>query len=87
MEKAKKDFYIELVLFLVLGILIGVAVKMEAAKRIAIGFDDYKMGIASQDYDINKLQDEILKKQIEEAKNDEAASQETEESQEPNQPE
>jgi len=65
MEKRKKDFYVELVLFLILGILIGVAVKMESVKRIAIGFDDYKMRIESQGYDINKLQADLLVKEAE----------------------
>jgi len=52
----KYDFYIELALFLVLGTLIGIAVKTEAQKSITIGFDDYKMKIFKQDYDINQLQ-------------------------------
>ncbi|MDR3559587.1 MAG: hypothetical protein P4L62_03855 [Candidatus Pacebacteria bacterium] len=50
------DFYIELALFLILGALVGISVKTEAAKRITIGFDDYKMKIERQDYDINQLQ-------------------------------
>jgi len=59
--KRKTDFYIELALFLILGVLIGIAVKTEAIKKITIGFDDYKMKIASQDYDINKLQQDLAK--------------------------
>jgi len=57
----KTDFYIELALFLILGILIGIAVKTEAVKKITIGFDDYKMKIASQDYDINTIQQNLAK--------------------------
>ena len=38
----KTDFYIELALFLILGVLIGIAIKTEAVKRITIGFDDYE---------------------------------------------
>ena len=69
-KKRRTDIYIEFALIFILGILIGVAVKTEAAKRITIGFDDYKMKISSQDYDINKMQAELVKKNIE-------ASQET----------
>lgn len=69
-KKRRTDIYIEFALIFILGILIGVAVKTEAVKRITIGFDDYKMKISSQDYDINKMQAELVKKNIE-------ASQET----------
>jgi len=61
-QKKKTDLYIELALFLVLGILIGIAVKTEAVKRITIGFDDYKMKFYAQNYDLNKMQDEQIKK-------------------------
>lgn len=68
-SKKKKwisDFYIELILFFILGILMGVAVKTEAIKKITMGFDDYKMKIIKQDYDVNKIQaDLILKKEKE----------------------
>lgn len=60
-KKRKTDFYIELVLFLILGILIGIAVKTEASKKITIGFDDYKMKIKKQDYNINQLQTDLAK--------------------------
>ena len=55
-KNSQADFYIELVLVLILGILIGYAVKAEAAKRITIGFNDYKMKIVPGQYDINALQ-------------------------------
>jgi glucan-binding YG repeat protein len=61
-KKRKSDFYIELALFLILGVLIGVALKTEAVKTITIGFDDYKMKIFKQDYDINQLQADLVKK-------------------------
>jgi hypothetical protein len=61
-KKRKTDYYVELILFLVLGILVGVAVKTEAAKTITIGFDDYKMKLQKQDYDINQLQSDLAKK-------------------------
>lgn len=66
----KTNSYIELLLFFVLGILLGIAIKIEAVERITIGFDDYKMKIKKQDYNINKIQGEFILKQIEEAKNE-----------------
>jgi hypothetical protein len=58
----KRDFYIELALILVLGFLIGVAVKTEANKRITIGFNDYKMMASSSQYDISALQASLANK-------------------------
>jgi hypothetical protein len=58
-KRKRTDFYIELALFFILGILVGIAVKTEAAKKITIGFNDYKMKIMKQDYDINKLQTDL----------------------------
>jgi hypothetical protein len=71
----KKDFYIELVLFLILGVLIGIAVKTEANKRITIGYNDYKMKTGIQQYSINKLQSGLLKKQNETALNSQESAQ------------
>ena len=64
-KKWISDFYIELALFLILGILVGIAVKTEAMKKITMGFDDYRMKIKNQDYDINKLQADLILKQKE----------------------
>jgi hypothetical protein len=75
-KRGKKDYYIELVLFLILGILLGVAIKTEAVKRVTIGFNDYKMKTMSQDFDINKLQKDMLAKQIEAAKQNQGAGSE-----------
>ena len=61
-KNSKLDFYVELGLILVLGTLVGFAVKTEADKRITIGFNDYKMKIASGQYDINALQAGLLNK-------------------------
>lgn len=66
-KKGKYDFYVELGLFLILGILIGIALKTEAVKRITIGYDDYKMKIMKSDFDINKIEKDILQKQKDEA--------------------
>lgn len=82
-KKKKTDFYIELVLFFILGILIGIAVKTEADKKITIGFNDYKMKIMKQDYDINKLQADLSKQSQDAASagDQEAAPEEGEEAQ------
>jgi hypothetical protein len=66
-KRKKKDLYIELVLFFVLGILIGITLKTEAIKRVTIGYNDYQMDIKKQDYNINQLQANLTKKSIEES--------------------
>lgn len=73
-KKGKYDFYVELVLFLILGILIGIALKTEAVKRITIGYDDYKMKIMKSDFDINKIEKDILQKQKDEAQKQDVES-------------
>jgi hypothetical protein len=55
-KKAKSELRSRLILTFVLGILIGVALKTEALKRITIGYDDYLMKIKAQSYDINAIQ-------------------------------
>ncbi len=68
-ERNKKmDVYIEFALIFILGILIGIAVKTEANKKITIGFDDYQMKLSKQDFNINNLQFEVTKKNVEDAK-------------------
>lgn len=64
-KNQKKDFYVEIILMLVLGILIGIAVKTEAAKRITIGSDDYKMKFSANAYNLNNLEKELAKTQVE----------------------
>lgn len=73
-KKKRNDFYIELALFLILGILVGVAAKSEAIKRITIGFDDYKMNVLRQDYDINDLEKKLTQAQVEESQNQDQGS-------------
>lgn len=60
--KGRLDIYIEIALIFILGILIGIAVKTEASKRITIGFDDYKIKPSGQIYNINQLQAEQIRK-------------------------
>lgn len=62
-NNSKRDFKIELALFFILGVLLGVTIKTEAAKRITIGFNDYKVESAVDSYNVS----EIKKKLIEEA--------------------
>ena len=87
-KRGRRDYYIELVLFLILGILLGVALKTEAVKRVTMGYNDYKMKIMSQDFDVNKLQKDILAKEAEMAKEEQAAgqTQDTGENTDPNSP-
>lgn len=66
-KNSKRDLHIEFVLIFILGILLGIAFKTEAVKKITIGFDDYKMKIARQDFDINHLQIEVSQKNAEES--------------------
>lgn len=63
MADKKVDFFIEVALIFILGVLIGIAVKTEAAKRFTIGFNDYQMKAAPQNYDINKLEQDLISKQ------------------------
>lgn len=72
-KPSKAEFYIELALFLILGLLIGIAVKTESVKRIAIGYEDYKMNIYQSDYNINTMQVEVAKKRAEELKKQQEA--------------
>jgi hypothetical protein len=73
-QNKKKDFYVELVLLFILGVLIGIAIKTEASKKITMGFDDYQMKIARQDYNINQLQTDLTKKSIESAATDKSGA-------------
>ncbi|HLN18703.1 MAG TPA: hypothetical protein VK255_00860 [Patescibacteria group bacterium] len=74
-KRNKRDYYIELVLFLILGVLLGVAIKTEAVKRITIGYNDNQMKMMNQDYNIEKMQKDLLAKQMEDAKKENASEQ------------
>ncbi len=64
----KRDWYVELALVLILGILIGVALKTEASKKITIGFEDYKNKATAQYYNINQMRIDLGEKMREEAR-------------------
>lgn len=55
----KIDFRFELALFLILGFLLGVVIKTEAAKRVTIGFNDNAITSLKQAYDFEKIKEEI----------------------------
>lgn len=76
----KRDFYVELVLLFILGILIGIAIKTEAYEKITIGFDDYRMRPAKQDFNINNLQADVARKNAETAAAKKAESDQQKES-------
>ena len=62
-KKAKREFRSRLVMVLVLGFLIGIALKTEALKRVTIGYNDYLMKSKSQSYNINQMQVDLAKAQ------------------------
>ena len=61
----------ELVLVFVLGFLLGVTIKTEAAKRVTIGFNDYKVIQQKQayDFDLIKAEAEAEQKAAQEEQN------------------
>ena len=61
--KRKGDLAFELVLIFILGFLLGVTIKTEAAKRVTIGFNDYKIEQAKQGYDFAAIKEGLKKSQ------------------------
>lgn len=55
----KNSFYLELTLFLVLGFLLGAVIKVEAIKRVTIGFNDYEAPALKQGYDFSQIQKDL----------------------------
>lgn len=49
--KRRGDVVFELALIFILGFLLGVTIKTEAAKRVTIGFNDYKIVQQKQGFD------------------------------------
>jgi hypothetical protein len=74
-KNQKKDFYVEIILMLILGILIGVAVKTEAVKRITLGSNDYKIKFLANAYNLNNLEKELAKNREEAQKTGAESSQ------------
>lgn len=67
-NKKKNDFKIELVLFFVLGFLLGVTFKTEAVKRITMGFEDYKINSYRDSYNVSIIKKNMTEKAIEDQK-------------------
>lgn len=61
-SSARKIVNLELIFFLILGFLLGVVVKTEAAKRVTVGYDDYQINSLQQAYNFTELQDKINNK-------------------------
>ncbi len=57
-----KKYYLEIILILIIGFLLGVMIKSEALKSVSIGFDDYKVVSAKQGYDIDGIEKELMEK-------------------------
>jgi|WetSurMetagenome_2_1015567.scaffolds.fasta_scaffold1636038_1 hypothetical protein len=49
----------EIIFFLILGFLLGIAIKTEAVKRITIGHDDYRIDSLKQGYDFVQIQKDL----------------------------
>ncbi len=75
-NKSKRDFKIELALFFILGILLGVTVKKEATKRITMGFNDYKVVSAADSYNVSEIKKDLIKKAEENSSSAEEQQQE-----------
>ena len=65
-QTSRKNLYLEYALFLILGFLLGVVIKTEAAKRITIGFNDYQINTDQPVYSINDLQKKLAEEQSQE---------------------
>ncbi len=61
-EEKKVDFRFELVLFLILGFLLGVVIKTEASKWVTIGYNDGSVVSEKQGYNFEKIEKEIADK-------------------------
>lgn len=61
---------VELVLFFILGLLLGFTIKTEAVKRITIGFNDYKLGATKQAYDVPRMQQALLQQASQQSASD-----------------
>jgi hypothetical protein len=57
----RMSFKNKLIFLALLGVLIGFVIKTEAAKRVTIGFEDYKLSSPQETFDINQLEKDLLK--------------------------
>lgn len=64
-KKLKRGAIFEMILFFILGILVGITVKTEAVKKITIGFSDYKIASGKSSYDIESMKKNLEQQQAE----------------------
>lgn len=83
-RKKKREVIFEMALFLILGILLGITIKTEAAKRITIGFNDYTIVNGRNSYNISDMKNK-LKEEIKEAQSQEVQQQDQQQSAQPQQ--
>lgn len=55
------SFRNKLVWLALFGALVGFVIKTEAAKRVTIGFEDYKLPDAQKSYNLNQIEADLLK--------------------------
>ena len=64
----KKKFFnektVNFLLILILGFLVGVAVKTEAKKRVTIGYGDYIVRNMKQDFDLLNPEEELVPEEV-----------------------
>ncbi|KKP97638.1 MAG: hypothetical protein US25_C0005G0003 [Candidatus Moranbacteria bacterium GW2011_GWE1_36_7] len=68
-KKKRREVIFEMMLFLVLGMLLGVTLKTEAIKKVTIGFNDYQIVKPAESYDVA-----ALKKNLDEQMAEQSAS-------------
>ena len=54
-NKKRREVVFEMALFFILGLLLGITIKTEAAKRITMGFNDYQVKNTGSMYDLNAM--------------------------------
>lgn len=67
----KRNTYLEYALFIILGFLLGIVFKTEAAKRITVGFNDYQINSGASYYNLNDLQKKLGEEQSKDAQTQE----------------
>jgi len=63
-EEKKMSFKNKMMLVAIFGILLGFVIKTEAAKRVTVGFEDYKLLSSEKSYNINNLQKELERQKV-----------------------
>lgn len=74
----QKNRRVEIILIIIIACLLGVMLKTESLKRIAIGFDDYKTITGKQGYDIEKIEKNLLAEKKKAMEADQSATENSE---------